>query len=663
MERQWFLFSKHEQSGPYSWEELKNIAASGSIETNDLVWAEGMEDWVKAGSMEGLLPAPGPAADSLAPPDKVQQQPPEQNQSQFEKPPASIPSQNYSIQGSQPPPLKETQSKTKSPFKILLLAFGGVVLFAMVAFIFLVVFEVVKGDNAAQPPSPGDRKLYSSVADIAEMALPGIVYLEAYDAGDPEFGFMGTGFVISADGKIVTNYHNLDGTGDAIVEIDGQIYDQVFVLAASEAMDLAILKVDAEGLPALHLAENLEDVRIGDPIVAMGNPMGFKRTVTEGIISTLEREVDWFDYELIQISAPISKGNSGGPLFNMYGEVIGVNTFGWGEGQNLNFAVPINKVHQLLNDLQQPMTVAEVFGGSGSVFSSLGTTYSHRPGEFAVALSWRGDADLDLEIWTEDFEFIASAAEIGESPDIMQGGQGQEWITFREHALGVDGQTIDLSEGRFIVTVFYSGPEPGENDSGTADAELTIFYPDGREIVVLGEEIWYQYPYETWFALIVDPIAADYKILDLFVDVQMIALLEWDTEANLDLFAWDYELEELFHPIDFWYGWDFTSGYAGIEKFHFGIYESDGQEYDFTTGLYDLAVRMENTGTPETTATLTILTVSEDLIFDDIKLSHYTFRFTPDSRGDYAWMPIIELNPETMRYTTISGSDEILFLD
>ncbi len=154
-----------------------------------------------------------------------------------------------------------------------------------------------------------------------------------------------------------------------------------------------------------------------------------------------------------------------------------------------------------------------------------------------------------------------------------------------------------------------------------------------------------------------------YKILDLFVDVQLVALLEWDTAADLDLFAWDYELEELFHPTDFWYGSDFTSGYDGLEKFHFGIYESEGQEYDFTSGLYDLAVRMENSGNPETTATLTVLTVSEDLLFDDIELAHYTFRFTPDSRGDYAWIPIIELNPETLRYNRATGSDEILYLD
>ena len=652
MERQWFLFSKHEQSGPYSWEELKSIATSGSIGKNDLVWAEGMESWVEAADVRDLL-----AGSTYAPHGH------ELNQDDIQKSQTATTHQNQKPGISEPPPLESAQTQPKNPLKILLLAFGGVVIFAMLAFIVLVIIEVVSGDKTSQVPITKDRVLYNSVADIAEMALPSIVYLEAYDERNLEIGFMGTGFVISEDGKIVTNYHNLIGTGIAIVEIDGQIYDQVYVLAASESMDLAILKVEANDLPALHLAENLDDMRVGDPIVAMGNPMGFKRTVSEGIISTLEREVDWYEYGLIQISAPISKGNSGGPLFNMHGEVIGVNTFGWGEGQNLNFAVPIDNVHYLLNNLQQPMTVAEVFGGAGGIYSSLGTAYSHQPGEFTVALSWRGDADLDLEIWSEGFEFIASAAEIGESPDIMQGGQGQEWITFKEHVLGVDGQSIDLSEGRFIITVFYSGPEPGEFDSGTANAELTVFYPDGREAVVLGEEIWYEIPYETWFALLVDPAAADFKILDLFVDVQLVALLEWDTAANLDLLAWSYELEELFHPSALWYGWDFTSGYDGIEKFHFGIYESEGREYDFTSGLYDLAVRMDNTGNPETNATLTILTVSADLLFDDIDLAYYTFKFTPDSRSNYVWLPIIELNPETLSYTRTSGSDEILSLD
>lgn len=139
--------------------------------------------------------------------------------------------------------------------------------------------------------------------------------------------------------------------------------------------------------------------------------------------------------------------------------------------------------------------------------------------------------------------------------------------------------------------------------------------------------------------------------------------MEWDTTANLDLFVWDNKLEILYHPSAFWYGWDFTSGYDGIEKIHFGIYEFEGQEYDLSSGLYDLLVRMENPGEPETNATLTILTVNEELSLDEISLSYYTFRFTPEHHGSYAWLPIVELDPETFNYSRKSGSEAILYLD
>ncbi|MEW5784063.1 MAG: trypsin-like serine protease [Bacillota bacterium] len=105
-------------------------------------------------------------------------------------------------------------------------------------------------------------------------------------------------------------------------------------------------------------------------------------------------------------TTPISKGSSGGPLVNMRGEVIGVNTLTHITGQNLNFAVPVDLIRRLLETAGSGVTVAEVFAGG----RQSGGHYVAEPGESAVILQWEGNADLDLEIWSEDFGFLGTAA-------------------------------------------------------------------------------------------------------------------------------------------------------------------------------------------------------------------------------------------------------------
>jgi S1-C subfamily serine protease len=534
----------------------------------------------------------------------------------------------------------------------------GVLLFTVFVIITLALTLVAGCNDEPEPVS--ETPIEYSVADLAEMAGESIAYIEAKESADSFYPWFGSGFVVRSDGVIVTNYHVMDGANVALVEVGGQIYENVQVLAANEEWDLAILKIDASNLNVLALADSVDDVRLGEQVVAMGNPEGLKRTVSDGIISTVYRRLEGFNYDHIQTTAPISKGSSGGPLLNMRGEVIGVNTLTYLTGQNLNFAVPIDLLHSLINDLGEAQTVAAIFGsgsvGSSGSASSTGSSgfYEHRPDELAVVISWEGNVDLDLEVWSTDFEYIGKAYEIGDSPDISYGEQGEEWFAFTNFET-LDGEATDYSSGKYIVSVYYYGPEPADGQ-GITDVTLEFYYPSGEKEVVFIEDLWYTPPYDQWFAMIVDADAGSYKLLDLYFDTPLIAMLEWDTEADLDLFIWSEQYDEYFMPSLFWYGYDIVDGKTGLESFRFGTHEIDEQEYDFSKGSYDVLVYMDNPGVPETNATLT-------LISSELELVRFNYTFTPESEGEYAWLALLDVNLDTLEYVEVIGDERRLFLE
>lgn len=536
----------------------------------------------------------------------------------------------------------------------------GVLLFTAFVIITLAFILVAGCDDTPDPVSA--IPIEYSVADLAEIAGGSIVYIEAKESTDSYYPWFGSGFVVRSDGVIVTNYHVMDGANVALVEVGGQVYEDVQVLAANEEWDLAILKIDASNLTALALAGSIDDVRLGEQVIAMGNPEGLKRTVSDGIISTVYRRLDGFNYDHIQTTAPISKGSSGGPLLNMRGEVIGVNTLTYMTGQNLNFAVPIDQLHSLMGELGEARTLASVFGdGSGGSYGSTGSTgssgfYEHRSDELGVVISWESNVDLDLEIWSTDFEYIGKASQIGDSPDISYGEQGEEWFAFTSYEMP-DGELIDYSSGQYIVSVYYYGPEPAEGDEhGITDVTLEFYYPSGEKEVLFIEDLWYTPPYDQWFAIIVDADAGSYKLLDLYFDTPLVAILEWDSEADLDLYIWSERYDDYFTPSLFWYGYDIIDGSIGLESFRFGAFEIDEQEYDFSSGLHDVLVYMDNPGNPETNATLT-------LVSSELDIARFNYTFTPDNRGEYAWLVLYDLNLDTLEYIELIGDERRLLLE
>jgi serine protease Do len=190
--------------------------------------------------------------------------------------------------------------------------------------------------------------------------------------GDPRqaprrFGqSQGSGFFISADGYLVTNNHVVEkGVEVQVVTDDGRTLDAK-VIGTDPRTDLALLKVDGvTDMPYVKLASN--KARVGDWVLAVGNPFGLGGTVTAGIVSAQNRDIGAGPYDdFIQIDAPVNRGNSGGPTFNLSGEVVGVNTAIFspsGGNVGIAFAIPASTVEQVVNSLKEHGTVTRGFIG------------------------------------------------------------------------------------------------------------------------------------------------------------------------------------------------------------------------------------------------------------------------------------------------------------
>ncbi len=168
---------------------------------------------------------------------------------------------------------------------------------------------------------------------------------------------LGSGFIITPDGYVLTNHHVVEGADEIIVRLNNRKSYEAKVIGSDKGSDIALLKIDAENLPAVQIG-NSENLKIGAWVLAIGSPFGFDATVTAGIVSAKGRSLPSENYvPYIQTDVAINPGNSGGPLFNLQGKVIGVNSqiFSRSGGfMGLSFAVPIelamNVVEQLRKD-------------------------------------------------------------------------------------------------------------------------------------------------------------------------------------------------------------------------------------------------------------------------------------------------------------------------
>lgn len=163
----------------------------------------------------------------------------------------------------------------------------------------------------------------------------------------------GSGVIISADGYILTNNHVVDGAREVTVTLADKQEHKARIIGRDAKTDLALLKIDAgRNLPAAGLGDS-DQLKVGDWVMAIGNPFGLSETVTSGIVSAKGRVIGAGPYDdFIQTDASINPGNSGGPLFNMKGEVIGINTAIIPNAQGIGFAIPVNTAKPLIPQLE-----------------------------------------------------------------------------------------------------------------------------------------------------------------------------------------------------------------------------------------------------------------------------------------------------------------------
>jgi S1-C subfamily serine protease len=221
--------------------------------------------------------------------------------------------------------------------------------------------------------------------EIYERTAPSVVYVTSNIVKQTEspFGFgesqqqgtaTGSGFVINANGTILTNWHVVENAVKVTVSFENSKTVEAKVVGKDPSNDLAVLHVPTEGLTLhpLTLGDS-SNVQVGEPVLAIGNPFGLSRTLTTGIISALQRHItapNGFEIDnVLQTDAPINPGNSGGPLLNAVGDVIGINsqieTGGGGSDGNvgIGFAVPINTAKAELPELEKGGTIRGAYLG------------------------------------------------------------------------------------------------------------------------------------------------------------------------------------------------------------------------------------------------------------------------------------------------------------
>lgn len=248
-----------------------------------------------------------------------------------------------------------------------------------------------------------------SIPEIVQKVSPSVVGISCVTYQGTATG---TGIIMSDDGYIITNAHVVEGGSDYQVVLSKELNSETFkaeLIGADAQTDIAVLKIDAENLPAAQFGTSSELV-VGEAAIVIGNPLGFELagSVTAGIISALDRKLTVEDREmnLIQTDASINSGNSGGPLINSYGQVIGITSVKINStyGEGLGFAIPIDDAMPIVEDLLKYGYVKgrPMLGISGENVTEIYSQYYGIPQGFIVRQVNEGSAAEDAGIKVDD---------------------------------------------------------------------------------------------------------------------------------------------------------------------------------------------------------------------------------------------------------------------
>jgi len=285
------------------------------------------------------------------------------------------------------------------------------------------------------------------VQQIYEETGPGVVQVttSGVDSTNPYFGpqatsSLGSGFVVDRDGYIVTNYHVIEDAQEIEVNFSGDDRVPAKIVGSDPSTDLAVLKIDAQSraLTPLPLG-NSDDVHVGDAVVAIGNPFGLERSVTAGIVSALQRDLTapngYTIDKVIQTDAPINQGNSGGPLLNARGQVIGVNSqisSETGGNVGIGFAVPVNTVKEVVSQIKASGKVEHAY---------LGVQMQEITPELAETVN----VPVDEGVMVVGVVEGSPADEAG-----LQGGEQQVIVGGRSYVLG--GDIVTRADGQPVTS-------------------------------------------------------------------------------------------------------------------------------------------------------------------------------------------------------------------
>ncbi len=236
---------------------------------------------------------------------------------------------------------------------------------------------------------------------------------------------MGSGFFISSDGYLVTNNHVIDESSDVEVLLEDRRTLKAKVMGTDPKTDLALLKVDGNGFPFVELAQ--EPPRVGDWVIAVGNPFGLGGTVTAGIVSARGRDIGAGPYDdFLQIDAPVNRGNSGGPAFDQLGRVIGVNTaISSPSGGNVGiaFAIPAQTVSHIVAQIRETGSVSRGFLGVQvqAVTNDIATSLGLERAQGAIIGSVQDDGPADeAGLRTGDVILQVNAEPIRDARDLSR---------------------------------------------------------------------------------------------------------------------------------------------------------------------------------------------------------------------------------------------------
>ena len=197
------------------------------------------------------------------------------------------------------------------------------------------------------------------LSTLFERVSPAVVSIQArkINKARPHRRFetvVGSGVIIEKDGQVLTNAHVVDGAASLQVTLDAGNHYSARIMGVDPVLDLALVRLDTKTpLPVARLGDSSQ-LRVGDEVVAIGNPVGLDQTMTRGIVSGLNRILTGVsDEPMIQTDAPINPGNSGGPLLDRCGAVVGINTFISEDAHAIGFAVPVNAAKAVLKELRE----------------------------------------------------------------------------------------------------------------------------------------------------------------------------------------------------------------------------------------------------------------------------------------------------------------------